>query len=89
MLAVTNVILEADDAYLILASGQLLAGTISHTSIQYIDMSKLSMFHGIFLLFILLALVGVEFPFCLVDTLSQHAITCFKSEVGYKIVLFY
>ena len=40
-------------------------------------LSKISMFHWIYPLFILLILVGVELLLCIVVTLSQNAITCF------------
>ena len=44
----------------------LLAGPISHISIQYMVLSKFSMFHWIWLLFILLILVGAEPYLCIV-----------------------
>ena len=55
----------------------LLAGTISHTSTQYIDFVDLFMFHWICLPSILLILVGVELPLCVVVTLSQNVVLCF------------
>ena len=58
----------------------LLAGPISHTSIQYMDFVAIftfSMFDWICLLFTLLILVGVELSLCLVVILSENAITCF------------
>ena len=55
----------------------VLARPISHTSIRYIDFVEISMFHWIFLLFILLILMGVELPLYTVVTLSYNDITCF------------
>ena len=55
----------------------VLARPISHTSIRYIDFVEISMFHWIFLLFILLILMGVELPLHTVITLSYNDITCF------------
>ena len=48
----------------------LLAGPISHNSIDTWISSEFSMFHWICLLFILLLLVGVELPLCIFVTLS-------------------
>ena len=52
----------------------LLAGPISHTTIQYIQymdfVEIFSIFHWICLLCILLILVDVELPLCIVVTLS-------------------
>ena len=48
----------------------LLAGPISHTSTQYMDFVKISIFHWICLLFILLILEGVHLPLYIVVTLS-------------------
>ena len=47
----------------------LLAGQISHTNIQYVDLSKFSLFRLIFLLFILPILVGVALRMCIIVTL--------------------
>ena len=53
----------------------LLAGPISHTNIQYMDFSKIFMFHWICQC--LLVVVGVELPLCVVATPSLNAVTCF------------
>ena len=47
-----------------------LAGRICQTGIHYMDFVEISMFHWIFLLFIMLILVGVELPWCILVTLS-------------------
>ena len=47
------------------------------------------MFHWICLLLNLLVLVGVELPLCILVTLTWNALTCFWSQVEYKIVPFY
>ena len=81
---------ETDDAYSIWKHlVVLLAGPISDTSTQHIDFVESSTCHWICLLFILLILVGVELPLCIVVIPSWNAITCFWSQVKYKIVLFY
>ena len=57
----------------------LLTGPISHTSTQYMELSKFSIFHWICLPFILLILVGLELPLCVVEPVfwSQLSIRSF------------
>ena len=55
----------------------LLAGPISHTSTQYIDLVDFFAFDWICLPYILLILVATELPLCLVVTLSQNAVSFF------------
>ena len=65
----------------------LLAGPISYTSTW--NSLKVSTFHWMCILFVLLILMGANLPLCIVVTLSQNAITCFWSQVEYKIVFFH
>ena len=58
----------------------LLAGPISHTSTQYIDLVDYFIFHWICLPSILLILVGVELPLCVVVTLFQNVVLCFQES---------
>ena len=57
-----------------------LAGPILHTSTQYIDFSRFFIFHWICLPSILLILVGVGLPLCVVVTVFQNAVLCFRKS---------
>ena len=52
----------------------LLAGPISHTSTQYIDLVDFLYFTGFVYYLFLFFLVGVELPLCAVVTLSQNVV---------------
>ena len=55
----------------------LLAGPISRTSTQYIDIVDFLYFTGFVYHLFFLILVGVELPLCVVSTLSKNAVLCF------------
>ena len=63
----------------------LLAGPLSHTSIQHF----VETFHWICILFVLLILVSIDPPLCIVGTLFQNAVIRFLESSLYKIVLFF
>ena len=67
----------------------LLAGPVSHTSIQYMNYVEIFNFSMDLSVIYLLVLVSVEFPSCVVVTPSWNIIICFWGRVEYKIVLFY
>ena len=74
LLCLTGVIHEADYAYSIQILNSnlvlLLAGPISHTSIQYMDHIEMFQISLDLSDIYLLVLVGVELPFCVVVTPS-------------------